>query len=76
MSAERMFAPTPSQYPEVLRQCCHLCRTEKALEKVLRRIPLQSDLKEAPSSVAKEAARGTRIDKAPVQTQEAAGVSV
>ena len=75
MSAARMFAPTPSQYPES-RQCCDLFRVEKALEKVLRRIPWQSDLKEAPSSVAKEAARGTRSDKAPVQTQEAAGVSV
>ena len=74
MSAARMFAPTPSQYPE-RRQCCDLCRVEKALVKSFRS-PWQSDLKEAPSSVAKEAARGTRIDKAPVQTQEAAGVSV
>ena len=36
MSAERMFAPTPSQYPEVLRQCRDLCRVEKALVKSFR----------------------------------------
>ena len=76
MSAERMFAPTPSQYPEVLRQCRDLCRVEKALVKSFRS-PWQSDLKEAPSSpLAKEAARGTGRDKAPVQTQEEAGDSV
>ena len=58
MSAERMFAPTPSQYPEVLRQCRDLCRVEKTLVRSFRS-PRQSDLKKAPSSVAKEAARGT-----------------
>ena len=75
MSAARMFAPTPSQYPE-RRQCCDLFRVEKALVKSFRS-PWQSDLKEAPSSpLAKEAARGTGRDKAPVQTQEEAGDSV
>ena len=74
MSAERMFAPTPSQYPEVLRQCRDLCRVEKALVKSFRS-PWQCALKHhsesglcrlaekdsesTPSSVAKKLAPGS-----------------
>ena len=77
MSAERMFAPTPSQYPEMLRQCRDLCRVEKALVKNFRSAwqsalkhhsesdlcrVAEKDSESAPSSVAKEAARGTGRD--------------
>ena len=77
MSAEWMLPSTPSQYPEVLRQCRDLCRVEKALVEGFRsawQSALQhhseSDLcrvaeknsESAPSSVAKTAASGTGKD--------------
>ena len=71
MSVERMFAPTPSQYPQVLRHC----HVEKALAHRSLRYPFQhalkhhsesdlcrvakKDSKRAPSPVTKKAASET-----------------